>query len=167
MRQPFLRGRPMNVVAALQLRMARADVMSCNWSAVDAEAGIYVVGKSDDTLKQMYYDNNASMNASMETNRPAATTCTFAEYKQALPIEQSHYHVNVLGGTCSCPDNRLLRMPCKHMFMIFKHTTTTFSDLPQHLVSSPSMVIDPQVVKVSCVLQVLCYFTLLLLLCLT
>jgi SWIM zinc finger len=139
-RAGYLWGRPANVVAALQLRSSRADVMSCQWSACAGRPGCYMVAKSNDTLTQMHFDDVS------EGTVPAATS--FEQYVAALSPDRHCYHVDFAAGSCSCPDNQMLHMPCKHMFMVMKHSTHTFSQLPASLVSAPTMVIDMEVVQV-------------------
>ena len=139
-REAYCRGRPRNVVSALRLRSSRADVMACSLSEISGHAGCYLVAKSEDTLKLMYYDDVIDAGGNAQA--------TFEEYKSTLNYAQRCYCVNIPAGACSCPDNKLLRMPCKHMFMIFKYTQYTFSDLPASLVSSPPMIIDADVVQV-------------------
>jgi SWIM zinc finger len=139
-REAFCKGRPKNVVAALQLRSSRADVMGCALTELPERPGSFLVFKSDDTLRQMHHDD--SLDA-------VQADISFEQYKSNLPASQSCYHVNINAGQCSCPDNRLLRMPCKHMFMVFKHSTAySFANLPQSLLQSQYMVIDADVVQV-------------------
>jgi hypothetical protein len=140
-RAGYLWGRPANVVAALQLRSSRADVMSCKWSACDGQPGCYMVAKSNDTLTQMHFDDVS------EGIVPDAMS--FEKYVAGLSPVKQCYHVNFAAGSCSCPDNQMLHMPCKHMFMVMQHTSHTFSQLPASLVSAPTMVIDMEVVQVS------------------
>jgi hypothetical protein len=147
-REAYCRGRPQNVVSALRLRSARADVMTCSLTEISGHVGCYLVSKSDDTLKQMHHDSILVDDGGIDR-----ASLSFEEYKSSLDRTHSCYFVNIADGVCSCPDNRLLRMPCKHMFMIFKHTEYTFSDLPESLVSSPSMIVDASVVQVGCVIH--------------
>jgi hypothetical protein len=129
----------------LRLCSSRADVMTCSLTEISGHAGCYLVAKSDDTLKQMHHDSML-----VDDGGPNRVSISFEEYVGTLDRTHSCYLVNIPQGACSCPDNKLLRMPCKHMFMIFKHTRYAFSDLPESLVSSPSMTVDTSVVEVSC-----------------
>jgi hypothetical protein len=142
-RQPrasYLLGRPANVVDALKLRASRAENMTCQLSECSGEGGHYLVAKSDETLRQLHYDDMNDMEESARVS--------YEEYTAGLSPQNRCYHVDFLGGACTCPDNQLMRMPCKHMFMVIRHTDHTFSDLPELLVSSPTMVVDVEVIQV-------------------
>jgi hypothetical protein len=136
----FLQGRPKKVAELLSLRQSRGETMACSLTVVNEERGQFLVRKSDDTLKTMHHDDLM--------DREIDPSTSLAQYIGAMHVDSSHYTVDILAGQCSCPDNLHLRMPCKHMFMIFKHTKLSFADLPATLTNTPRMVIDQAVIKV-------------------
>lgn len=62
--------------------------------------------------------------------------------------EQQWYHVHLgndkdnLWPSCSCPSFRSSRLPCKHFFVIFKHTDKTWHDLSSNFRNSPYLTLD-------------------------
>lgn len=52
------------------------------------------------------------------------------------------YETNITAGTCSCIYYQKQKMPCKHMFAVFRHTSLGWNDLPKELTEAPYMRLD-------------------------
>ena len=141
-------GRPDVVAKKLWQRWQRgSDTAMVVQPLGDASSSRFLVQKSPDTLTLMLRDRIRCNLVPHGTTLPAFT-------HQLSPLDR-HYIVDIKAGTCSCPDCRLNKMVCKHMFAIFHHSTTSpsplpqpwrFEDLPASLVGRPSMIIDADVV---------------------
>ena len=55
------------------------------------------------------------------------------------------YSVDLSSPTCSCPDWRKFKCPCKHMFAVFKNTSANWYDLPLNYRESSLYTVDKDV----------------------
>ena len=60
------------------------------------------------------------------------------------------YSVDLASPTCSCPDWRKFKCPCKHMFAVFENTSADWYNLPLNYRESSLYTIDKDVNEVEC-----------------
>eukprot|EP00798_Chlamydomonas_sp_ICE-L_P020379 gene20379-27150_t len=102
--------------------------------------------KSDDALNRMLKDDIRDGEAEAGTK--------LATYVQQLGRDQMCYKENIKDGTCSCPDQVLNMLVCKHMFGVLhdNNNSWSFDKLPQ-LTHRPSMVLASDMVTLAATRQ--------------
>jgi hypothetical protein len=135
-------GRPDNVVKELMQRRDSARNMRVLVQSVDCpELSKFWVSKSDLTILTMFH-------LAQKTGTTAATTVS--DFKESLTRDMSMYHVDIIGGTCTCPDHLMNKLVCKHMFVILERIKNnggvssmfSFEDISIKLTGLPRLVID-------------------------
>ena len=147
----WARGRPAVVVERLRLRQQRGSSMGTSIIPLGSTSpSEYLVLKSDPTLTVLLKEAQQA--------KAVPPGMSLDQFKQHLEQQQKlgdlFYRVNIKSGTCTCPDCRLNRFVCKHMFAIFHYSAAmkwaqqwSFSDLPPSLTQAPHMVIDGSMVQ--------------------
>lgn len=106
-----------------------------------AEDGVFVVKRSDNSLKAMYHHD-------LIDGVVDRGVC-FADWRAQQPHNRLHYTVDIHAGSCTCPDYTLNRMACKHMFALVEAGCISINALC-NITRNPCFVVDHTYMDVTC-----------------